>query len=232
MKLVAISDTHGRLDFKVPPCDLLIHCGDICPDFAPGSAWGSDMQAQWFRSKFANWLQVQKFADFYFTYGNHDYLNRTTDLDDLTQNRVIDSLVEFPYEDGILKIWFSPWSNQFGSWAWMLDPQLLEKKYAEIPNDVDIIVSHQPPYGLGDEVPERYAIYNNGNTHVGSREFLAAIDRVKPKLVLCGHIHNGRGVYEREWEDNSPALDSCTIYNCSMVDEAYKRVYEPVEIEI
>lgn len=231
MKVVAISDTHGKLNFKVPPCDLLIHAGDVCPDFAPGSSWGGDMQLQWLKSKFINWFDAQDAASFYFTLGNHDFLSRVSDYGpDLRARAKLDSLVEIYTEDAkLVKIWFSPWSNEFGSWAWMLPPELLAKKYAEIPDDVDIIVSHQPPYGFGDEIPEQYLRFqDDGDRHVGSKQLLETIKRVKPSHVICGHIHNGRGDYQYYHENGTIT----TVYNAAMVNEQYQRVYEPVEFEL
>jgi len=231
MKIVAISDTHGRLDFKVPACDLLLHAGDICPDFAPGSSWGSDMQLQWINSKFANWLDLQPVENFYFTLGNHDFLRKANFAEsELSEELKIDQQVFFraDNDEKIGKIWFSPWSNEFGAWAWMNPPELLERKYNLIPDDTNIIVSHQPPYGLGDEIPEEYLrFHDNGDRHVGSKELLRAIERVRPAVVICGHIHDGRGVYDYPHDDGFITR----VYNVAMVNEQYKRVHEPVEIE-
>ena len=63
----------------------------------------------------------------------------------------------------------------------------LETVYAEIPEGIDILISHQPPYGYGD----RYCDVGSVKTeHLGSRELLAAIDRCRPKLVICGRTHD------------------------------------------
>ena len=75
---------------------------------------------------------------------------------------------------------------------------------------MDILVSHQPPYGCGD-------------FGLGSVELRAAIRRVKPKLVICGHIHDGFGRFE---------CDGTTVYNVSVVDEAYRLVHTPTIIDL
>jgi Icc-related predicted phosphoesterase len=43
-----------------------------------------------------------------------------------------------------------------------------------------ILVSHSPPSGVLDTAMRR---------HLGSRSVLAAIERRRPRLVVCGHIH-------------------------------------------
>jgi len=54
-----------------------------------------------------------------------------------------------------------------------------------------VLVTHAPPLGCGaDRLP-------NG-THVGSRAVAEFARRVRPALVLCGHIHEAVGRFE--WE--------------------------------
>lgn len=248
MKLYALSDQHGKLDFALPTdADLILHAGDICPDFAPGSSWGEDKQSFWLKNSWSEWVGE---APLLYTFGNHDFL-ASYNTPEGRLKPVLDQLVEI---NG-LKIWFSPWSNIFGGWAWMQIPKLLGQFYSAIPAGTDIIVSHQPPYGYGDQVPDylrigRDDLENDG--HVGSKELLDAIDRVRPKAVICGHIHSGYGKYEHMLPcltcNGSGMLayrngfdligemchdcvnHSTVIYNCSLVDEQYQRVNPVTEI--
>lgn len=53
----------------------------------------------------------------------------------------------------------------------------------------DVILSHVPPYGtVADRV--------HSGLHVGSRTLRKFIELKRPPLVVCGHIHEGRGI---EW---------------------------------
>jgi len=50
---------------------------------------------------------------------------------------------------------------------------------------VDIIISHLPPYGVLDEDQG----LNNKGDNAGSKLLRNFILKIKPKLVVCGHIH-------------------------------------------
>jgi len=54
------------------------------------------------------------------------------------------------------------------------------------PTPGDVLVVHEPPWGLLDEV--------GGGRHIGFREHLDALRRLRPKVLLCGHCHESPGV--------------------------------------
>lgn len=62
-----------------------------------------------------------------------------------------------------------------------------------------VLVTHIPPYGLQDKVFL--------GLHAGSKEIRKLIDIYKPRLVLCGHIHEDPGYTKSR---------DTFIVNCSM----------------
>jgi hypothetical protein len=231
MRIVALSDQHGHLP-AIPPCDLVIIAGDVCPDrVGPFLAARDhpDQQKVWFNRNVRPWLARAAAAHTILTWGNHDWCGQacsfrhdspaaasTTGLQIL-----VDTATTVPVGPGgdAVTVWATPWSSQFMDWAFMKPPADLERIYAQIPEQIDILVSHQPPYGFGD----RYRHQPSGRAeHLGSRELLAAIDRIRPKLVICGHIHDGHGRFD---------YDGVPIYNVSILDEQYRLVHEPTVID-
>ncbi len=231
MRIVALSDLHGHLP-EIPPCDLLIVAGDVCPDrFGPFLAMHDpDQQKYWFNQNARPWLANAPATHKILTWGNHDWCGQACSFRDDSPDGVsakelqilVDEATRVPAgagDEASVSLWATPWSNQFMNWAFMKSPRKLEAVYAAIPEGIDILVSHQPPYGYGDR---HYDAGSCKVEHLGSHELLAAIDHIKPKLVICGHIHDGYGKYE---------YAGIPIYNVSVVDEQYRLVRPPTVID-
>jgi hypothetical protein len=59
-----------------------------------------------------------------------------------------------------------------------------------IPSLTDIVVTHGPTRGHVDSVR---------SSHQGCKHLLRELWRVKPRLHVCGHIHEARGVERIDW---------------------------------
>lgn len=63
----------------------------------------------------------------------------------------------------------------------------------------DVLVVHEPPWGLLDDV--------GGGRHIGFRGHLDALRRLRPKVLLCGHCHESPGVVIHH---------GATVVNCTL----------------
>jgi len=60
--------------------------------------------------------------------------------------------------------------------------------------NLDVLICHQPPFGLLDKVNFPGAPKNWQGKYAGSKVILDYIRKYQPKYVFCGHIHEGKGV--------------------------------------
>jgi hypothetical protein len=232
MRIVALSDQHGHLP-EVPQGDLLLVAGDVCPDrFGTTLAEDRpDRQKAWFDEHARPWLAGAPVTHRILTWGNHDWCGQACGFDDDAPAAATSTALQIVVDAGTavplagdagrsMTIWASPWSRRFQHWAFMKSEAELAALYAAIPGSIDILLTHQPPYGHGDRYdhPE-----SGGVEHLGSHALLAAIRRIRPRLVICGHLHGGHGRYEYE---------GIPIWNVSVVDDDHRLVRPPTIIEM
>jgi predicted phosphodiesterase len=212
MKLVAVSDLHGTLP-SIPPCDLLLIAGDVCPATGHSIA----RQASWLDTDFRRWLGQVPARKIIGVAGNHDFIFEQA------PQQVPDGLPWVYLQDSGtrwegLSIWGTPWQPWFFDWAFNLYERDLAAKWQLIPEGTDVLVLHGPPFGYGDGVPR-----DEGIEHTGSRSLLERIQLVAPRVAVFGHIHEGRG----EWQVGRTLLANVTI-----LDEGYRHVHEPWQHEL
>ena len=67
------------------------------------------------------------------------------------------------------------------------------KKFLSKLEKVDIILTHNPPYGCLDMVNNPIVPKSWNGKHAGSKLVLEYIKKKKPRVVVCGHIHESQG---------------------------------------
>lgn len=205
IKIVAISDTHSlHDDLIVPNGDILIHCGDA-------TNVGSVQDVIQFNS----WLGTLPHKYKIFVAGNHDFLFQTQPgLAKVMMTNCI-YLQDEQIEIEGLKIYGSPWTPFFNDWAFGLERgKEIKRVWDNIPKNLDILITHGPPYGYLDSLPS--------TGHIGCEELIKTIKRVKPKYHLFGHIHNGYG---------KAIVNKINLINCAICDESYSPVNKPMEFK-
>lgn len=216
MKITCISDLHGNLPDNIPECDVLVIAGDVCPDYLQtlyGNSVkvnkGEQKQSLWLSEHFEPWLKCQRAKHIVGIAGNHDFVFEKKFLvPELSWIYLEDSEVTI---DGV-KFYGTPWVPNLPFWAFYGTERVLELRTKAIPDDVNVLISHGPPYGYGDIAGAKYG--DREGLHVGDVPLLERIKEIKPPLVVCGHIHEGRGNY---------VIDTTTtlLHNVSYVDVTY-----------
>ncbi len=202
MKIVCIADTHEKhKQVKLPKGDILIHAGDLTWVGAPRPTL-----------EFLDWFEAQPFVhkilvsgnhDFYFEHGKNLELLKGRNFHYLMNNKIL--------IDGHVKIWGSPFTPEFLDWAFMGTPSKMETIWAKIPNGLDILITHGPPFGILDRTTD--------GANAGCPKLLEIVQARKPKIHIFGHIHEGYGMRE---------INGTVFINASLCNANYDLVNKPV----
>ena len=167
IRVVMISDTHGmHRQVDVPAGDLLIHAGDF-------TRFGRESDL----TDFNAWLGELPHEHKIVVNGNHEHNaawkaatpQRLSNATSFLRNQAV-SVPLGPKND--LQVYGT-------DFFW---PMKTKNPYYDlVPEDVDILVCHGPVKG-----------YVDGDS--GCEELRRLVERVKPRLVISGHIHGAHGV--------------------------------------
>jgi Icc-related predicted phosphoesterase len=188
-----MSDTHNEIDkIHIPNGDVFIHCGDAVNYLT------SSRDIRRF-NKFVGQLP-HKYK--LFVSGNHCVC-----LDPKRPDRSQQLLSNMTYlQDQIIdiegiRIYGSPWRPKRGccyrSEAFGYDPKHIQEDiWSNIPEDIDFLLTHGPPYSIRDCHPLT-------DDRIGCPDLLDEIvTRVRPRIHLFGHMHECRGASLYKSEDN------------------------------
>ena len=93
----------------------------------------------------------------------------------------------------------SPYSQFKGSWAFGYENDEAPALWAQIPPEVDIVVTHTPPQSYCDQKPD--------GKFVGCNALRKRLGDIRPPLVICGHVHEGRGYSRVRWRNSGGNAD-------------------------
>jgi Icc-related predicted phosphoesterase len=214
MKICIISDVHNKFNkITIPECDLLISCGDY-------SFLGETHEVR----NFHKWLNKQKADNMISVQGNHE---KGVEKDfNLSKEIAVAHCPKVHFiDEGFLeikgyKIWCSAVTPYFCNWAWnRFRGEDIKKHWDRIPLDIDILVTHGPPYGILDTVSTHSPIRNLGCEMLANK-----IKELKNLKLHCfGHIHSSYGSTEK---------DGVTYINASICTEEYKPLNAPMFFEL
>jgi len=179
MKIALFSDTHAlHGQIHIPAADILIFAGDMTH-----CRTAQDV------SDFNSFLGSLPHPHKIVVGGNHDHrLARNPEKAKLLLTEAVFLLDEAVVIGGIT-IYGAPWQPLFNDRACdafaLPRGRALQEKWALIPPDVDILVTHAPPAGILDQ---------DGPVSHGCSDLTAAVAARKPKYHVFGHIHSRHGM--------------------------------------
>lgn len=208
LRVVAISDTHCKhSNLRIPRGDVLVHAGDV-------STRGRREEVV----SFLKWFSAQRFEHKIFIAGNHDFLFEKERPDRIQE--LIPPGITYLNDSGIqingINIWGSPVTPSFYNWAFNRQRgPAIRKHWEMIPPGTDLLITHGPVYGFLDITATEQ--------HVGCQDLLRTVLLIKPKVHLCGHIHEAYGMIKRS---------GIRFYNACMVNDQYDLVNQPIVFDL
>ena len=170
----------------MPNADVIIHSGDI-------SNSGTEEEVL----DFLNWMIELPYQHKIFVTGNHDLcLWDAEGIEDLPEN------LHFLQDKSV-----TIEGKKFFGLAY-------NHSEALIPEDADIVITHEPPVMILDE---------SSGTHWGNAPLRNRIFETKPRYHLFGHAHNSYGTIKQ---------DNIVFSNAALLDDRLQMTRKPKVFEL
>ena len=210
-RVVCISDTHNQHEkIKLVDGNIIVCTGDI-------TGTGTNKQIM----EFLNWYSELNYEYKILIAGNHDwgFEKKPGKYERICKELGIIYLNDNGCSIKGINFWGSPVQPAFCNWAFnrarSLNSSLdfmdkedfgknpIKSHWDQIPNDIDVLLTHGPPRGILDECYER---------SVGCDLLRDKVFEIKPRLHVFGHIHECRG---------EKFIDDIRFINASCLDGKY-----------
>lgn len=226
MKICCMSDFHGDL-INIEPCNLVLICGDSVPLDIQSN---SNKTKKWYFNTFKEWAENLPCNKVIFIAGNHELrlpghqiLYSKEFPKDSKVTYLCNEEYLYEFEGKEYRIFGTPYCRIFGNWAFMYPDKDLEYLYNMIPENLDILITHDQPYGYGDILIQENCPWANGE-HIGNIQLAKAIEKKQPVYQFNGHLHS--------CSKRAIKIGNTTHYNVSVKNEYYEIAYEPLYLEI
>lgn len=199
----------------LPPGDVLVIAGDF-------TNRGRPQEIHDFQAQVRKCIRTIGYSAVVAIAGNHDLMFERSYSDaikllDPNPGEGFYYLQDSGCEINGVKFFGQPWQPFFCNWAFNVKTEAeLQEKWNLCPDDTDVWITHGPPAGILDMCPDGRC--------VGSTSLLdAAMNRVKPRLHVFGHIHHSYG------EINSMKTK---FVNAATCNEQYLPVNPPIVVNL
>lgn len=209
MRIVCISDTHSlHRQIEVPDGDLLIHAGDCL-----GVGTLDELE------DLDHWFSELPHPHKILIAGNHDWCFQDEPAEARALVRHAHYLQDSPLELNGLKFWGSPWTPVFFNWAFNLTRgEAIAERWARIPEDTDVLITHGPPAGILDRIDSP-----TGTVRPGCEALAERVAQLAPTLHVFGHIHEDYGQQQ---------IGGCRYVNASTCNGRYQPLNPPIVIDL
>jgi len=221
-RYVCMADTHGQHgELAVPAGDVLVHAGDA-------TRTGSPAECEDFVRWIEDTVRARSFRCAVLVAGNHDAAladavarlqpERVTLLNG--SRCAVTGAVGTPFSVDIVGAGW--WAYGCADDREMADRLLAVTSLAP----VDVLLTHEAPLGIGDTTAHGRA--------AGSGALAAALARLRPRLHVFGHIHEGRGAYRVHYRGVGGELSEHTTLciNAACCNHRGQLEHQPVVVEL
>lgn len=192
VRFMMVADIHNSGTDGLDPagCDAAIVAGDF--KFHGWSSCHEEWKDKVNDDPFFKWCNGHPKLPVFLIPGNHDrVVERCPDWVKWPKNVVRLDAANGAVEFRGLKIWGAPWSLEHSRGSvYSCSEDDLAEKFSAMPEGLDVLVLHCPPKLTDAEGGADKDVGDTG-AHFGSESIRKAVLAKKPRLVVCGHIHQG-----------------------------------------